>query len=421
MGDQVEVEPPCVEERAAGSRGSRPLDGRSQLLGEGGAPPLVHGAEAHPVAARGEGAGHQAPALGAVGNRGERAFDARRHLEPGLEQTLEQPRVVEGGGGELRCAPALLGRQGGPELEIGGGEEALALAPVGRDSRSGHERRLPSLVVEEEALVAGERPAEVGGGAGRGGRLPRSRPPPPDVRGDPAGVLEALDRAGVGAFLGRRGERRAGDGEAGTCGVGGATEALRGERRGELECRRLGDRGAAFLVRGEMVRRGTRRRRQGDEHEQRGAAAVVERDSWHAGGCYRIAFVSPHRRQRLAALSWTLLVVVALSVPLPQGPPGGLLDELGADKWVHVALFAVHAALVAAASRASAGRAALAGAALAALLGALGELWQGLLPWREAEAWDLVADVVGAAAGALLWRAGAARRARRDLEPERLG
>lgn len=109
------------------------------------------------------------------------------------------------------------------------------------------------------------------------------------------------------------------------------------------------------------------------------------------------------RRTRFAAASWAVLVVFALTVPLPSGPPG-LLAGLNADKLVHVVLFAVQAALLAAAIGApAAGRAAAVAALGAAVFGLSGELWQAVLPWRSAELADLAADLIGAVVGAGLW------------------
>ena len=120
-------------------------------------------------------------------------------------------------------------------------------------------------------------------------------------------------------------------------------------------------------------------------------------------------------RPRTAALLWSLLIALLLLVPLP-GAKGGHgwfqdLEALGADKPVHLALFAVQAVLVRRWLRSAGVRAPGVWAVLVAVAyGALTELVQRSLPARHGDLRDLAADGFGAVLGALLaYRWGRAR------------
>lgn len=97
--------------------------------------------------------------------------------------------------------------------------------------------------------------------------------------------------------------------------------------------------------------------------------------------------------------TWRVAFVVALVAATalflaPLDAPEADVAGFPSDKVGHVATFVALALL---ARRAHASRPLLIFAALVAY-GALVELAQGALPWRRAEAWDLVADAAGALA-----------------------
>jgi len=112
-------------------------------------------------------------------------------------------------------------------------------------------------------------------------------------------------------------------------------------------------------------------------------------------------------RPRTAALLWSLLIALLLVAPVP-GAEGGhgwfqTLEALGADKLVHLALFAVQALLVWRWLHSAGLRAPGLWAVLAAVAyGALTELVQRSLPARHGDLLDLAADGFGALLGALL-------------------
>lgn len=107
-----------------------------------------------------------------------------------------------------------------------------------------------------------------------------------------------------------------------------------------------------------------------------------------------------------AALGWTLLVGAILLLPGSETPTEvpwlRALERAGEDKVVHFALFAVLAALLGRWGR-SAGfaRPLLLAVLLATAYGAGTEALQTVVPGRSAEWLDLVADGVGALAGAV--------------------
>ena len=112
--------------------------------------------------------------------------------------------------------------------------------------------------------------------------------------------------------------------------------------------------------------------------------------------------------------SWCALVFVLSSVPgrdLPEMPAENF------DKLVHVAVYAILGALCVHAVRATwrvgAPMAALLAVVLATAYGVSDELHQMLTPGRSADVHDVMADAVGATAGALLVSIAHAVRARR--------
>ena len=104
-----------------------------------------------------------------------------------------------------------------------------------------------------------------------------------------------------------------------------------------------------------------------------------------------------------------ILIVAGALIWLGDQPSSGLPNPgfhfPGFDKVAHALGYGVLGALAARAARsASLPRALLAGVAAGVLVGALDEWNQQFSPGRWADAWDLLADVVGSAAGALLYR-----------------
>ncbi len=109
-------------------------------------------------------------------------------------------------------------------------------------------------------------------------------------------------------------------------------------------------------------------------------------------------------------MPWLLLVGLCglifwqSSGPLPPETP----SLPGLDKLVHAAVYALLAWLAARAFatlpwKAHAGLIPWAAALFAALYGLSDEAHQSFVPGRSADAWDLVADTVGALGGALLY------------------
>jgi glycopeptide antibiotics resistance protein len=119
---------------------------------------------------------------------------------------------------------------------------------------------------------------------------------------------------------------------------------------------------------------------------------------------------SPALRPDLTAALWALLLGVVLLAPASMLESAGGSwyriipgDLVWADKLIHAVLFAVmawllHSAFVAAASA----RPALKAFAISALYGLLLDLLQGFIPERATELLDILANVLGAAAGAWL-------------------
>lgn len=121
------------------------------------------------------------------------------------------------------------------------------------------------------------------------------------------------------------------------------------------------------------------------------------------------------RRRRVLA-AWFVVVFVGGVLPGPdRGPPPR--DPFGLarlDRWLHAVAGAGVACSLAAVRRPRTARGA--GVVLLATAGysvAL-ELLQRLLPWRTAEAGDVVAALLGASVGVCAWRVGSLVRAARN-------
>lgn len=118
------------------------------------------------------------------------------------------------------------------------------------------------------------------------------------------------------------------------------------------------------------------------------------------------------------ALRWGALLVWAATVwtlSSRSDPKGDLRFPWEVpDKLVHGLEFAVGGALAAAAFRTTALRSpALAAVVACAVWGCVDEIHQGFVPGRSTEAGDLIADVTGAALGAILLSVVANRPSRR--------
>lgn len=113
---------------------------------------------------------------------------------------------------------------------------------------------------------------------------------------------------------------------------------------------------------------------------------------------------------------WLVVVFGMSSIPNLSPPDVGLPLP---DKIAHLGEYAVLGALFTRArgGRRGVGRTMLAGALLGAVVGALDEAYQSHTPGREVSAFDALADALGAALGALVWRQLAAWRARRPTPP----
>jgi VanZ family protein len=108
-------------------------------------------------------------------------------------------------------------------------------------------------------------------------------------------------------------------------------------------------------------------------------------------------------RCELPALLWAAGIFTLSSLSRPPGPP--LVH--GLDKVAHFTAYLVLGLLTARALGARSQRprtAALLGLLLASLYGVSDEWHQHFVPGRSVDALDLLADVLGACAGALLWR-----------------
>ena len=101
--------------------------------------------------------------------------------------------------------------------------------------------------------------------------------------------------------------------------------------------------------------------------------------------------------------AWAALIFAISSLRIPSGP-----SRLGIDKVAHFFEFGALAALVTRAligSALSPTRAVIWAIALATAYGASDELHQRFVPGRSSDIFDLLADFVGACAGALLFQA----------------
>ena len=122
----------------------------------------------------------------------------------------------------------------------------------------------------------------------------------------------------------------------------------------------------------------------------------------------------PLRRARIGAIAWGVFLLTLTSWPRPPRVPFAS-DIPGFDKVVHVALYGVEAWFVYA-SVAWPGRAVFSLARVLAVTGAMAvwgvadEVHQYWIPGRSMEAEDVLADIAGAAVGALLASALSRRR-----------
>ncbi len=113
----------------------------------------------------------------------------------------------------------------------------------------------------------------------------------------------------------------------------------------------------------------------------------------------------------LYALAWALFLGLLLLLPADAYDPAGqgwldrLLDAVPLlDKLVHAVLFAVQSLLLRRALAArGAPRAALWAAVVASAYGGLMEVLQGPIPGRATGVTDMIANIVGALGGAIMW------------------
>ena len=108
------------------------------------------------------------------------------------------------------------------------------------------------------------------------------------------------------------------------------------------------------------------------------------------------------------AIGWASLILIATSIPVPA--PLASASPAGADKLVHVTMYAVLAWLSARALALPSTRGALIVVASVAAFGVLDELHQHFIPGRSTDVSDLVADIVGACVGVLAFLAAHRRR-----------
>ena len=110
----------------------------------------------------------------------------------------------------------------------------------------------------------------------------------------------------------------------------------------------------------------------------------------------------------VALVAYIATVWVVTLAPLPSGAYRAISFP-AFDKVVHVGLFGGLALLLCWALNASARPRAVVIVGLASVMAGLIEVVQGLLPYRSAEWWDLLAGVAGALAGTVLAAAIASR------------
>lgn len=109
------------------------------------------------------------------------------------------------------------------------------------------------------------------------------------------------------------------------------------------------------------------------------------------------------RLRLLLALIWLGVMIALASMPSPDDPSSGVIANV-----VHAVQFVVFVVILLSFSRAVlprfAVKALLALVGMVALLVGVGQEWyQSFLPYREADAGDVLFDAVGIAVGLLLW------------------
>ena len=108
-------------------------------------------------------------------------------------------------------------------------------------------------------------------------------------------------------------------------------------------------------------------------------------------------------RSPVLAISWLVFISILFFLPGSSFPKNNWFAKIYLDKWVHVGVFAVLLFLVCAAFNRRRNRSVLfviAGAVYGLLVEIIQKEW---VPRRGFDVYDLLADIVGAMAGAAVW------------------
>lgn len=107
-------------------------------------------------------------------------------------------------------------------------------------------------------------------------------------------------------------------------------------------------------------------------------------------------------------MAWASLILIATSVPIP----GTFVpaSPLGADKLVHIALYAILAWLCCRAVPVTSMRAAIGTFAVTSIFGAVDEWHQRFIPGRQPATADWFADTLGGGAGVFAFQTARRRR-----------